>query len=99
MSWIKDIEIWNTLFELKEDHPNLGFKGEKFFAFDFPQELSTGKIKTCIANPTFTGLGLGKGIFSFLVTDEELEKYFTPIDKTFKQLEKEYEKEYFLKSE
>lgn len=94
MSWINEIQLWNTLFELNENHQNLGLKGEIFFAYDFPQELSTGEVKTCISYTAFSGMHLGKGISSFLVTDKELEKYFQPIQKTFKQLQDERQQEY-----
>jgi hypothetical protein len=89
-----DYQSWYTLFELKEDHPKLGLKGWIFFIVDFAWDL-TDDLKYIISNPTFTGLGVSKGISSYIVSQNELEELFNPIDKTFKEYAKELEDDYF----
>jgi hypothetical protein len=97
MSWIKEISVWETLFELKESNSSLGLKGQIFFATDFAKDLETGKFKTVIAYTVFNGMDLGKGIASFIATDEQLNENFTLIGKSFVELEIQYRKE-FLES-
>jgi hypothetical protein len=95
MSWTKEISVWKTLFVLKESNSSLGLKGEIFYATDFAKDLETGEFKTIIAYTTFNGRDLGKGITSLVVTDEQLEKNFVLIEKTFMELEVEKRKAFF----
>ncbi|EJR29160.1 hypothetical protein [Bacillus mycoides] len=95
MDWIKSISKWNTLFELKEDHEELGLKGWVFFVSDFAKDLKTGKLKYIITAPIFTGLGVGTGSASYVLEDIELIQLFIPIKKTFKEYAQELEDCYF----
>lgn len=94
-SWTKELHMWDTLFELKADESPFGFEGQIFFATDFAQDVSTGEFKTVIAYTSFNGMNLGKGICSFIVTKEILEEKFRPIEKTFREFEKECEEEFW----
>ncbi|PLS18960.1 hypothetical protein CVD28_00740 [Bacillus sp. M6-12] len=93
--WTKELRMWDTLFELKQDDPNFGFEGTIFFATDFAKDVSTGDFKTVIAYTSFNGMNLGKGICSFIVTSEILEEKFQPIETSFREYEKIIEKEYW----
>ncbi|MED2737189.1 hypothetical protein [Bacillus toyonensis] len=95
MNWTKNISRWDTLMELKEDHKVLGFKGWIYFVSDFARDLKTDKLKCVIHTPTFTGIGVGTGIDCYVLDDEELMQLFKPIEKTFKEYEKELEDNYF----
>jgi hypothetical protein len=94
-TWTSELRMWDTLFELKEDSSPFGFEGQIFFATDFAQDVSTGEYKTVIAYTSFNGMNLGKGICSFIVTKEILEDKFQPIQKTFREYEKEVEAEFW----
>lgn len=93
--WTKEMSLWHTLFELKEDEPTFGFAGTIFFATDFAKDVSTDEFKTVIAYTSFNGMNLGKGICSYIVTEEILDEKFQPIDVTFREYEKTIEKEYW----
>ena len=67
----------------------------KFFIVDFPIDFKDGELKYLIAYPTFTGMGLGAGISTYIFSEEDIKKLFTVSDQTFKELAKELEKEYF----
>ena len=95
MNWTKNISKWNTLFELKEDHDTLGVKGWTFFVAEFVRDLQSTDLKYVISNPTFTGLGAGAGIACFVVSDEELQMLFQPLEQTFQEYEKEIEDDFF----
>ncbi|MGN5650863.1 hypothetical protein [Bacillus sp. Brlt_9] len=95
MNWTKDVSRWHTLMELKEDHKVLGFKGWIFFISDFTRGLKTEELQFVINTPTFTGIGVGTGIDSYVLDEEELMQHFNPIKKTFKEYAKELEDNYF----
>lgn len=93
--WTKELRMWDTLFELKQDDPDFGFEGTIYFATDFAKDVSTGEFKTVIAYTSFNGMNLGKGICSFIVTNDILEEKFQPIETSFREYEKIIEKEYW----
>lgn len=95
MSWTKEIRLWETLFELKKDEEFLGIEGMIFFATDYATDLSTGEFKIVIGYPSFNGMNLGKGISSYIVTKEQLEEKFRPIEKTFQEHETECDEKYW----
>lgn len=90
-----DLQRWNTLLTLKENHKSLGLKGWIFFIVDFPKNIKTNNLEYVIAQPTFTGMGVGVGIFTFILTKEEIEQYFKVSTKTFQEYAKELEEDYF----
>lgn len=89
------MQKWHTLLELKETHKKLGLKGTIFFIVDFPMDIETDELKYMIANPTFTGLGVGTGLFSFVLSEEKINELFIVIDKTFNEHANELEEYYF----
>lgn len=92
------MQRWHTLLELKENHKNLGLKGWIFFIVDFPMNITSGELDYVIAQPTFTGVGVGTGISSYVLKEDEINKFFNILDKTFNEHAKELEANYFKQS-
>jgi len=92
------MQMWHTLLKLKKDHDIIGFKGWYYFITSFPQGLN-GEFKYVITNPTFTGLGVGTGISHYVLSKEEIGELFYIDEKTFKELAKEMEEDYFKQDE
>lgn len=95
MNWTKDIEIWNTLFELKADHEKLGRKGNMYFVVDFVRDLHSDDFKNIVSAPVFSGFDVGVGTTSYVLTDEDLLALFQPIEKTLREYKKEMQDNYF----
>ncbi|UGO50642.1 hypothetical protein PQE68_gp051 [Bacillus phage vB_BanS_Sophrita] len=89
------MQRWHTLLELKEDHEQLGFKEWTYFIVDFPTSLRTGEMEYMIAQPTFAGLGVGVGVFTYVLTISEIHELFNEKKQTFDELSKEMEENYF----
>jgi len=85
------MELWNTILTLKENHKVLGLKGEEFFIYDFPYNIQTEDFDYVIAQPVFAGVGVGKGIGSWVLNDNQINKLFNISEKTFKDVAKELE--------
>ena len=89
---------WDTILELKENHHVIGLKGMYFFIVDFVRDLKTPDLKYVISTPTFSGMGVGPGIASFVLDKEELECFFVPIEKTFDEYQRELKEAYLKES-
>ncbi|MFQ3543541.1 hypothetical protein Q7A53_05600 [Halobacillus rhizosphaerae] len=91
---MNDMQMWHTILELKEDHDTLGSKGEQFFITDFPSNIETNDLDYVIQRPTWHGIGLGTGVFSYVLTNWKINQLFNVSDKTFKDLDREAKAKY-----
>lgn len=86
---------WDTILTLKEDHEVIGVKGEEFFISDFPYNIETEELDYVIAQPTFAGVGVGKGIESWVLDSKQIVKLFNVSEKTFEDVAKKLEEKFW----
>ena len=92
---MENLTKWETVLTLKEEHPQLGFEGRRYFISEFAFPVHEEGLLYLVTNPTYAGLGLSSGIFTYALTKEQLNELFTKEPITLRELEKEMEQDFW----